>query len=189
MFTTRQIEKLWNLRQYPAVSGMCLTLRPEYAARLLDDLGHSLPAAALAVVRLEELGQAHLPLVADLLRHVLAGQGADGGWGNVAVTAVCLRALLACGGNGVAIDCGLAYLAALQRDDGLWPRVPIRRMPSDFLLSAFVLLELGMFPRFRSAVRFDQAMTLATARIPAGEDDARPLVKNLRTRHRTLVSN
>jgi len=39
-----------------------------------------------------------------------------------------------------AIDRGIACLADLQQPAGIWPRVPIHRMPSDAAASAYILL-------------------------------------------------
>ena len=73
-------------------------------------------------------------------------------------TAICLRALLAGRGQGQAIDRGLLYLASLQKTEGIWPKVPIRRMESDPFVSAFILHQLGASEGFRSAVRFFDAL-------------------------------
>jgi len=71
---------------------------------------------------------------------------------------LCLRALLGSRGGGEAIDRGLLYLANLQKEDGIWPRVPFRRMPADALTSAVVMYHLSHEPRFREAVAFDDAV-------------------------------
>jgi hypothetical protein len=74
------------------------------------------------------------------------------------VTALCLRALLCGNGNGVAIERGIAALEALQKPEGIWPGMPVRRMPVDPFISAFVLLLLGDRIIFRKAIRFDDAV-------------------------------
>jgi hypothetical protein len=61
-------------------------------------------------------------------------------------------------GEGETVDRGLAYLANLQQPGGIWPRVPLRRMPADGAVSAFVLLQLAESERFRTAVDFHAAV-------------------------------
>jgi hypothetical protein len=55
------------------------------------------------------------------------------------------------------IDRAIEYLANLQKQDGIWPNEPIRRLPADPAASAFILFELSSFPAFRSAIRFFDA--------------------------------
>lgn len=155
MITVRQIQRFWQAKTYDRLLQHLLAPRPEASARLEVELTGAIAAAALSAVRLDELSQSYVPLYTQMIRTVLAAQQADGGWGDAMTTALCVRAL-GCGrGNGAAMDRGLAYLAALQRDDGLWPGVPVRRMPSDPFASAFVLLQLGDRADFRDGVRFD----------------------------------
>jgi hypothetical protein len=159
MVTVRQMEREWEARRYEKLLAGLATARPEEAFAFDASAGRSIPAAAMALVRLEELNQAHLPFYARLVRALLAAQSAtDGGWGDPAVTALCLRALMAGRGCGLAIERGLDYLAGLQKADGLWPAGPIRRMPADPVTSAFLLYQLGDKPAFRGAVRFDEAV-------------------------------
>lgn len=73
------------------------------------------------------------------------------------MTALCIRSLLLGKGSGPAIDRGLAYLGNLQQSDGIWPAVPIRRMPADPATSAFILSQLGEQPLFRDAARVEDA--------------------------------
>src|SRR4029077_1477677 len=116
-------------------------------------------AAALAVIRLDELSQSYLPLYSRLIRAILCQQQEDGGWGDLPTTALCLRALLAGNGDGVAIERGLDYLASLQKDEGIWPAAPIRRLPEDARVSLFILYQLGDHPRFRESVDFSRAVS------------------------------
>ena len=157
MLTTRYIEKLWDGRQYQRILEELMAPRIEAAAT--EELRQSPAAAsaAMALIRLEELHQVHASLCPRLIRSLVALQEADGGWGDVAVTALCIRALSLQNGRGVAIERGMAYLAALQQPDGIWPKIPIRRMPADALVSAFVLFQLADHPEFREAVDFDAA--------------------------------
>lgn len=158
MITVKHIERLWNARQYDRLLQELLSSRPEATVRLEAELPGSLPAAALAIVRLDELGQSHQPITGALVRALLAAQNADGGWADPMLSALCLRALLCGRGYGEAIDRGLFYLSTMQKAEGIWPAIPFRRMPADPFASAFVLLQLGDQPRFRSAVRFFDAL-------------------------------
>jgi hypothetical protein len=157
MLTTRYIEKLWDGRQYQRILEELIAPRVESPA--VEELRQSptASAAALALIRLDELHQVHASLCPRLIRSLVALQEADGGWGDVAVTALCVRALSLQNGRGVAIERGVAYLAALQQPGGIWPKIPIRRMPADALVSAFVLLQLGDHGEFRDGVDFDAA--------------------------------
>ena len=152
--TVRHIERLWEGKSYGRLMRDLLVARPESGLRLETELGRAIPAAAMALIRLDELSQSAVPLYGRLLRTILNDQHADGGWGEAMTTALCLRALLCGAGNGSAIERGLTYLANLQKTEGIWPNGPIRRMPADPYVSAFILLQLGQHGRFRSAVRF-----------------------------------
>jgi hypothetical protein len=158
MVTVRQLERLWLARQYDRMLRLFIETRPEASVRLVSHLARSIPTAAMAVVRLDELNQSHTPFCARMLRAVLAGQEADGGWGDPLNTAICLRALLCSDGDGPAIDRALTYLANLQKSDGLWPRGPLRRLPADPFVSAFILFHLADDHRFASAVRLDDTL-------------------------------
>jgi hypothetical protein len=46
----------------------------------------------------------------------------------------------------------------LQKPEGIWPAVPVRRLPADPYVSAFVLSQVGDQPRFREVVRFEEAL-------------------------------
>lgn len=158
MQTTRQIERFWSARQYDRLARELLAPRPEFSHRLVAELSHSVPAAALALIRLDELNQAHHPLNQVLIRHVIAAQEGDGGWGDPLVTALCLRALSCGRGQGPIVDRGFAYLADLQKPQGVWPAVPIRRAAEDAFASAFILFCLADHPVFRAAVHLEDAV-------------------------------
>src|SRR5688572_3608149 len=55
------------------------------------------PISALAMIRLDELSQAHHPFYRRLLNVILTSQQSDGGWGDLLTTALCVRALIAGG--------------------------------------------------------------------------------------------
>jgi hypothetical protein len=159
MVTVRQMERDWEARRYEKLLGGLTVARPEESFGFDPVGGRAIPAAAMALVRLDELNQSHVLFYARLVRAVLAAQSAtDGGWGDPAVTALCLRALMAGRGCGLSIERGLDYLAGLQKSDGLWPAGPIRRMAADPVTTAFLLYQLGDKPAFRGALRFDEAV-------------------------------
>src|SRR5215213_5041114 len=152
MTTVRQIERCWNAKEYRKLFRELVSARPEAMLRLEVEVRAPL-AAAIAVIRLEELTQAHVPLCGKLIRAILATQEADGGWGEPVTTALCLRALLCSRGDGSAVDRGMEYLGNLQKEEGIWPAQPLRRMPADPHASAFVLGQLADSPAFRRVVR------------------------------------
>jgi hypothetical protein len=174
MTTVRHLEKLWNSKAHARSIRELLVSRPEASLRLEQLLDRNpLAAAALILIRLDELGQAHVTLAGKLLRTILAAQEADGGWRNPLLSALCLRALLTCRGNGDSVDRGLAYLASLQRPEGIWPNEPIRRMPADAFISAFVLLQLGASDRFAAVVRMKDAAAWFSSHEDALDPEAR----------------
>lgn len=157
MITVRQIEKHWQARTYNKLIQELLTARPEAAAYGAADLSGSVVAAAISLIRLDELSQASAPICPTLIRALIASQDRDGGWRDPATSALVLRALLTARGSGVVIERGLAYLAALQKEEGAWPKEPIRRLAADALTTAFVLFQLGAEPCFRDRVRCEAA--------------------------------
>lgn len=176
MVTVRQIERDWDDRKYEKLLSNLVAARPEQAFQFDIAGGRAVPAAAVALVRLDELNQTHVPLYARLVRALLAAQSYnDGGWGDPAVTALCLRALLGIrgNGNGVSVERGMDYLADLQKDDGLWPAGPIRRMAADACTSAFILYQLADSPAFRDAVRFQDAVNWFELRADRTDADTR----------------
>ena len=160
MQTVKHIERLWEARKYERLFRELIANRAEASLRLELELSSVIPAAAMALIRLDELSQSHVPLYAKLVRTLVATQDRDGGWGggDPIATALCLRALMAGRGGGEAIERALAHLATLQKPEGLWPRVPFRRMPADPYVSAFILYQLGDAARFREAVRLKDAI-------------------------------
>ena len=189
MLTLRRIDRYWTQRQYDKLFNALVENRPEASFPFDLTDGRSTPAAAIALIRFDELSVSHVPLYGRLVRALLASQNVnDGGWGDVVVTALCLRALMAGRGNGAAIDAGLRYLADLQKTEGIWPSVPIRRLPADAAASAFVLYQLGDQPAFREAVRFAEAVAWFDAH-PTGLDaDARRWWDSARLRCRVRTA-
>lgn len=186
MQTVRQIDRLWNARAYPRLAEELLRSRPEYSPRLAAELGRAVPVAALALIRLDELTQPHHPLNAKLIRMILSAQEGDGGWGDPLTTALCLRALLCCRGHGVCVDAGVNYLANLQKDCGLWPAAPIRRMPEDAFVSAFVLHQLVGHEPFRQAINLDTALAWFVDHHDILDADTQRLYHRTHLRHASI---
>jgi hypothetical protein len=184
MVTVRQIERLWEGKTYDRLVSELLSARPEGAMRLGIDRAHRIAAAAFAMIRLDELTQSHMALYPKLVRAVLVAQEADGGWGDLVITALCLRALLCGSGNGAAIDRGMAYLAGLQKTEGIWPNVPIRRMPADAYVSALIMYQLGEHAKFRQAVRLGDAVQWFTLHAESLDEETQSLWNRVKTRCR-----
>ena len=158
MVTVRQLERLWQEKAFARMSALLLEMRPESSLRLAQDCARLSPVAALAVIRLDELSQAHTPFCSKMIRTILAAQEQDGGFGDVLGTALCIRALSCANGHGLAIERGLKYLATLQKDDGSWPRIPLRRFAGDAFITALVLYHLGENEKFLQATRTEAAI-------------------------------
>lgn len=187
MITVRQIERLWQTGEYERVARSCLEMRPENSLRLVGECAKALPAAALAIIRLDELSQAYVPFCGRLVQTILASQEPDGGWRDPFTTALCLRALMCGHGDGGAIDRGMQYLADLQKTDGSWPKAPIRRLASDAFTSAFILFQLGDDFRFRQAVRLGDALHWFAANESTLDGETARLWRILSTRQRLAL--
>lgn len=188
MQTARQIERFWNGRQFDRLARELLAARLEASDRLASELSRNVPAAALALIRLDELNQSRHPLTQKLIHCILAAQESDGGWGEPLVTALCLRALLCSRGQGVSIERGMTYLADMQKAEGAWPLVPIRRTTEDAFVSAFILFQLAGDPSFRAAVRFDAAVEWFMQNEPKLDEDTRKLWQRVSLRCRLGTS-
>jgi hypothetical protein len=175
MITVKQIERVWVAKQFDRLMQDLCVGRPEGALQLHRKLRIIPAASAMAMIRLDELAQAHVPLYSRLIRTLLNTQDADGGWGDAMTTALCLRALLLQEGAGEAIERGLTYLANLQKDNGAWPAEPIRRLAEDVPTTAFLLYQLGDQPPFGDRVRFDDALAFLAAREMSTDPDSRRL--------------
>lgn len=174
MITMRQIERSWSSQHFSKLLQDLLEARPEAGLRI--DTGRiQLLSAAMAVIRLDEIEQQHSVVYPHLLGHIISVQEGDGGWGDLTISAVCLRALMTSGGAGAVIERGLQYLANLQQLQGAWPREPIRRMPADAYTTAFILFQLARHPAFRDAVRFESALDWFSSNGASLDDDTRRL--------------
>jgi hypothetical protein len=157
MLTARRIEKLWDAKDFQRILDELIAPRVEAVAALELQETPCAAAAALILIRLDELHQPHATICPKLIRTLVSLQDSDGGWGDVAITALCLHALTLQNGHGLSINQGLAYLADLQQPAGIWPKIPIRRMPADVVVSAFVLFQLSDNTAFRDAIDFKAA--------------------------------
>src|SRR5947209_5704437 len=187
MTTVRQIERCWTSKSYAKLFLELIAARPEALFRLEPGAARAPLAAAMAVIRLDELTQSHVPLYGRLVRAILTAQEADGGWGDPATTALCVRALLCGRGEGLAVQRGLTYLANLQKSEGIWPNLPLRRMPADPHTSAFILLQLGDDSGFRQAVRLAEAVQWFQAHGDELDEETRQLWDRARVRCRPRI--
>src|SRR3954462_8456496 len=100
MQTVRQIQRLWDAKQYPRLARELMAARPEASLRAEAELANRIAVAAMGILRLDELNQAHAKLCRQLPHNVMLGQDADGGWGDAMTTSLCVRALRCCDGHG-----------------------------------------------------------------------------------------
>ena len=182
MITVRQLERLWQEKAFSRMSALLLEMRPESSVRLAQELARSTAIAALAIVRLDELAQAHSPFCSRMIRVILAAQEADGGFGDALTTALCIRALSCSAGHGPAIDRALHYLATLQKEDGSWPRIPLRRFPGDAFTTALILYHLGDSESFIEATHAESAFDWLSAHEPDLDMETTRLFRTLRLR-------
>ena len=182
MITVRQLERLWQEKAFARMSGLLLEMRAESSLRLAQELARNVPVAALAIIRLDELSQAHTPFCARMIRTILAAQDPDGGFGDALTTAICLRALSCCNGHGLAIERGMKYVATLQKDDGSWPRIPLRRFGGDAFVTALVLYHLGENEKFIEATRAEAALDWLSAQEPELDPETARVFRLVRTR-------
>src|SRR5438132_8018355 len=100
MTTVRKLQKLWSEKAFERLWAHLVTARAE-ACLDISELSISTAAAALGIIRLDELNQHHVPLYSELVLFLIRQQDADGGWVEPRSTALAVRALLAGTGNGV----------------------------------------------------------------------------------------
>lgn len=175
MLTVRHLEREYNSGAFSRLMRELLAARGEASPAVMAQLARPVPTAAMVMIRLDELGQAHVPLFGKLLRLCLQTQQSDGGWKDPLVTALVLRALRLTGGAGPAIDKGFQYLAQLQKDDGQWPAEPLRRMSGDAFVTAWVCFHLAGDADFRRVARLDDAMAALELLEPTLSHEARRL--------------
>ncbi len=186
MTTVKKLERDWSNSHFQRLLDDLVVGRPE--AALSDELRLVPAASAMALIRLDELGQSHAPLSGRLLRTLLHTQEADGGWADPLTTALCVRALLLGGGGGDAIARGLDYLVSLQKEDGAWPAGPIRRLAADAPTTAFILYQLGDQPAFRQQVRFEKAVAFLEGALVSDDSTTRALCARATARCRLTAT-
>jgi len=151
-------ERLWNARQYVKLFGSLIANRPESTFRLEIDTPTSTLAAAMGIIRLDELNQPMCRFTAPSSEHWSPPRNGTAAGATRPSQPVSARPD-AREGASESIQRGLRYLADLQKSDGLWPKIPFRRMPGDACVSAFVLHQLSGDERFRAVVRFNDAVS------------------------------
>ena len=143
MLTVKQIERWWQVQAFDRLIDELCVGRAEAVGGIRQLLTGAVAAAALAVIRLDELHQSHSQVSSKMIRYLIASQAPDGGWGDPVLTSLALRALSRGAGAGLSVERAIGRLGDLQRDDGQWPREPFKRFPSDPAVTAFVLFQLA----------------------------------------------
>lgn len=189
MMTVRMIERTFNAKDYSRLLHDLTSHRADALIRWDQRAVRPVLAAAMGAIRIDELSQAHHPFCGKLIQLVLTSQEADGGWGDPLATAICLRALLASRGDGAAIERGLAYLSAVQREEGAFPAGPFRRMPADAHVTAAVLYLLAEFKAVWEQSQLADAADWLDRSVTTMDDATRVLWRHgsLRCRHRTFT--
>jgi len=177
MLTMRQIERWWTAKSYARLIDELCAGRAEGVNGIRDLVDGPLAAAALTIIRADELRQTSHPLVGKLIALLLRTQNAAGGWDDgevgVVTTALAARALAATG-SGEAVDHALNYLADAQTADGDWVietesadeggvATLIRAASkggtvADMAVTAFVLYQLATIRRPAAALIIDGAL-------------------------------
>lgn len=172
MLTMKQAERFWNLKAYGRLIDELCPGRAEAVGGIRQLINGPVAAAALTVIRMHELLQSHHPFVGKMVRFLVASQASDGGLGDAVTTALAIRALATDRGTGQALESAIRFVDLLQRDDGEWPREPLRRMPGDPAVTAFVLLQLveSRLPQVKSLI--DRTVDRITGVTLTGEADA-----------------
>lgn len=185
MLTVRQVEKYWQIRAFDRLIDELCAGRGEAVGGIRQLLRGPVVAAGLAVVRLTELNQGQVPLVAQFIRFLINQQQLDGGWMDPVTTAVAVRALCSDGGSGTAMARGFEYLKMLQRDDGTWPREGMRRMPGDPATTAFILHQLIACASPIATALIDQTLDRLTGPdTPIGDEQLAPMRRRLQVTSR-----
>ena len=182
MITLRQLERLWQEKAFARMSTLLLEMRPESSLRLAQELARPVSIAALAIVRLDELAQSHTAFSSRMIRTILAAQEQDGGFGDALSTALCIRALSCCNGHGSAIERALKYLGTLQKEEGSWPRIPLRRFGGDGFVTAMILYHLGEDEKFIQATRAEAALDWLCAHEAELDAETKRILRTLRLR-------
>lgn len=176
MLTLRQIEKWWTAKAYTRLLDELCAGRAEGVNGIRDLLDGSpdkasVAAAAMTIIRAEELRQSAHPHVGKMVRLLLDRQDRLGGWGekgpggtlatDSVITALAARGL-AQSGTGPAVDNALTRLADLQNQDGEWSAAATPGDETggltDMAVTAFVLYQLATIRRPAAALLIDTAL-------------------------------
>jgi hypothetical protein len=188
MMNVRMIDRAYAARDFSRLLHDLTSHRADALVQWDPQASRPVLAAAMSAIRLDELSQAHHPFCGKLLQIVLKAQEADGGWGDPLTSALCLRALMANRGDGVAIERGLAYLAALQQEEGSFPAGPFRRMPADAHVTAAILYFLGEYAAVYQSIHVSAAADWLNSHTPTMNDATRVLWRHGKLRCRLLVT-
>ncbi len=114
-------------------------------------------AASLSVLRLQELDQTLFAVYRSLLKTLLAHQRPDGSFGDAALTAMAIRALLDEPSASAQLARAIDALSRLQRPDGAFVLDAPLRMPGDLPTTATVLYHLSRDVRCARILRIEAA--------------------------------
>jgi hypothetical protein len=114
-------------------------------------------AASLSVLRLQELDQTLFAVYRSLLKTLLAHQKPDGSFGDAALTAMAIRALLDEPSASAQLARAIDALSRLQRTDGAFVLDAPLRMPGDLPTTATVLYHLARDVRCARILRIEAA--------------------------------
>jgi hypothetical protein len=178
MTTVRQIDGMWTDGQGRKLFSELSKFRPDVPEFLAGDLGIlPIAAAALSMIRLQELNQTRTQLYRALLARVLVTQDADGGWGDTLATVLAARALLNDPEGRSAGLKAVILLSNFQLDDGTFPRTLARRLAGDTLATAFVLAHLARMSEVANRVRVEAAIGALVEARPTASPLLQPLIK------------
>lgn len=178
MTTVRQMDGMWTDGQGKKLFAELSKFRPDVPEFLTTELGGSaVAAAALSMIRLQELSQTRTPLYRALLARLTVTQQPDGGWGDTLATVLAARALLNDAEGRSAGMKAVVLLSGLQLEDGTFPRTTSRRIAGDTLATAFFLAHLVRIPDVANRIRLEAAVSGLVAARATASPLLTPLVK------------
>jgi hypothetical protein len=168
MLTSKQIERLWQQHDFRKLVVMLTAGRAEFPADVVAEFAeHPVAAASLAIIRLNELHQARSPVVQRLIEFIIGQRDPDLLWGNLTLSCVAIRALLANSTTITQAQRSLAVMAPMQKEDGSFPAQPIRRLSGDPATTALVVALLGNDESFVAAVDINNALVWLSRYAPS----------------------
>lgn len=191
MTTPRRIETMVKQGNGRRLVQEMARYRTDLPEGMIDELASN-PVAfhAMALVRLVEMQQGHLPHARTLARQIAAVQCDDGSFGEVAVTALAARALLDSRDPAVeraGID-AIDALGRLQLEEGAFPAEPWPDSPASVLATAFVLVQLARQPHARARLNLESAASWLRSRLMAMPEPERSLARTALARCATIVA-